>query len=188
MRLLTTIAMALAMVTLFSIGSSAEAQMAVGHSFPYPGNGQHRTSAVLLPQRLRSALNRPGRPLRPNVEVGLGLGAGLGYGAIYPYPLQNVTGLPRFEEPTYFSKFPPVYYSHHVARPYGISPFAAPPGIVPVEMGMGLPPAKVVNPYFEDLEPLIETEEVFPNSEFNEELPNQSTRRRNPYIETIVNH
>ena len=55
------------------------------------------------------------------------------------------------EQPPYFAKFPPVYYSHVVKRPYGVSPFAAPAGIVPVEYRV---PAKVEkpmtihNPYF----------------------------------------
>ena len=53
-----------------------------------------------------------------------------------------------FDEPPYFAKFPPVYYSHPVARPYGISPYAVPPGIVPVEMTIAPKPKKVVNPFF----------------------------------------
>ena len=30
----------------------------------------------------------------------------------------------------YFSLFPPVYYSYHVSRTYGYSPFAYPPGVM----------------------------------------------------------
>ena len=187
MRLLTTIAMPLAMVIIFSSGSSADAQMAAGHSFPYPGSAQQRTSAVLLPERLRSALNRPGSPLHRGFNLGLEWNAGLGYGAIYPYPLQNVTGLPRFEEPTYFSKFPPVYYSRRVARPYGVSPFAAHPGVVPVEMRSGVPHAKVVNPYFDKVEPLLKNEEDCPLNQSPEASPNQTKLKRNPYIESVVN-
>ena len=40
----------------------------------------------------------------------------------------------RFTAPPYFAQFPPVYYNGIVRRPYGISPYAAPPGIAPVEL------------------------------------------------------
>ena len=54
------------------------------------------------------------------------------------------------EEPPYFAKFPPVYYSNIVRRPYGISPYAAPPGIMPVEMMAPEVEREVVkNPYVE---------------------------------------
>ena len=54
---------------------------------------------------------------------------------------------PRIEEPPYFAKFPPVYYSGIVKRPYGVSPYAAPPGVTPVEMAMPAP-QNVKNPYY----------------------------------------
>ncbi len=57
----------------------------------------------------------------------------------------------RREQPPYFAKFPPVYYSHAVKRPYGISPYAAPAGVTPVEMIYAQPKAKpmvINNPYF----------------------------------------
>lgn len=60
-------------------------------------------------------------------------------------------GTPR-EQPPYFAQFPPVYYSHIVPRPYGISPYAAPAGIAPVEMSFSIPapmPITVRNPFFE---------------------------------------
>jgi hypothetical protein len=66
----------------------------------------------------------------------------------------------------YFSLFPPVYYSYHVPRPYGYSPFAYPPGVFTPSYGMlavagrntsaaapdssarqGRPPLKIDNPY-----------------------------------------
>ncbi len=54
------------------------------------------------------------------------------------------------EQPPYFATHPPVYYSHIVKRPYGISPYAAPAGIAPVEMSFVAPvPATIHNPYFE---------------------------------------
>ena len=55
------------------------------------------------------------------------------------------------EQPPYFAKFPPVYYSHVVKRPYGVSPFAAPAGIVPVEYRVPRPipkPMVINNPFF----------------------------------------
>lgn len=55
------------------------------------------------------------------------------------------------EQPPYFAKFPPVYYSHIVKRPYGVSPFAAPAGIAPVEMNHVAPkiePVTKLNPFY----------------------------------------
>lgn len=43
----------------------------------------------------------------------------------------------------YFALHPPVYYSHPVARPYGYSPFANPPGTRTPEVGP--PPLIVAN-------------------------------------------
>lgn len=57
---------------------------------------------------------------------------------------------PREQAP-YFAQFPPVYYSHVVKRPYGISPYAAPAGVVPAEFFVPAPVSKpmvVNNPYF----------------------------------------
>ena len=74
---------------------------------------------------------------------GFGFGGGIGFGG---FPLQ----LDR-EQPPYFAKFPPVYYSHAVKRPYGVSPYAAPAGVVPVEMSHPLPsvdPVLIENPHF----------------------------------------
>jgi hypothetical protein len=57
---------------------------------------------------------------------------------------------PRIDAPPFFALYPPVYYSQDiVARPYGVSPFAAPAGIVPTEMGV-VAPIHQVNPYFVD--------------------------------------
>ena len=67
---------------------------------------------------------------------------------------RNLFGLPiaptpRIDQPPFFALYPPVYYSQDIiARPYGVSPFAAPSGINPIEMG-GPFPTHQVNPYFE---------------------------------------
>lgn len=79
---------------------------------------------------------------------GYGFGAGFGYGAFarsYNNSFHN--------QIPYFALHPPVYYSDQiVARPYGISPFAAPPGIRPIEMDyMAVDEAKLIeNPFYED--------------------------------------
>lgn len=57
----------------------------------------------------------------------------------------------RQVRPPYFAEFPPVYYSGIVRRPYGISPFAAPAGVTPVELNYApkaIEPAMVSNPFF----------------------------------------
>ena len=55
----------------------------------------------------------------------------------------------RREKPPYFATFPPVYYSNIVKRPYGVSPYAAPSGIAPVEMlGPAPAPVSITNPFF----------------------------------------
>ena len=77
----------------------------------------------------------------------------------FPYPGAFQQGFSGFgnlgfdrEQPPYFAKFPPVYYSHAVKRPYGVSPYAAPAGVVPVELTHALPranPVVIDNPHFE---------------------------------------
>ena len=92
---------------------------------------------------------------------------------------------PREQAP-YFAKFPPVYYSHIVKRPYGISPFAAPPGIAPVEMGV---PAAVTvkNPFFEgEVAPVSNEVEVKQGEPVKDEKGNKVTWKSNPYIESVV--
>jgi hypothetical protein len=46
-----------------------------------------------------------------------------GWSYTYPYSYSNQT-VP------YFAMYPPVYYSYRVARTYGYSPFAYPPGVM----------------------------------------------------------
>jgi len=101
---------------------------------------------------------------------GYGFGAGLGFAPSFPLPgggsysnynpgflpFGTVTTSPRMEEPPYFAKFPPVYYSHIVRRPYGISPYAAPPGIAPIEMSMPTEPLTIVNPFYKPDSAVVE--------------------------------
>lgn len=68
---------------------------------------------------------------KAEAQVGLGYGGGYGFG-------MGLYGLMNTEPPPYYALFPPVYYSLPVARPYGYSPFAYPPGTMTPE------PARVV--------------------------------------------
>ncbi len=55
----------------------------------------------------------------------------------------------RPESQPFFAVNPPVYYSHIVKRPYGVSPAPAPSGILPVEMQFApAVPVTVKNPFF----------------------------------------
>jgi len=48
----------------------------------------------------------------------------------------------------YFALHPPVYYSHPVARPFGFTPFAVPPGVMPMEMKVSPQLKVMVNPHY----------------------------------------
>jgi hypothetical protein len=76
-------------------------------------------------------------------DIGYRFGVGYGYAQPY-YGFQNQN---RYIP--YFAQHPPVYYNDQiVARSYGVSPYAAPPGITPVEMTMTPQPVVIENPYF----------------------------------------
>lgn len=60
------------------------------------------------------------------------IGSGFGWGGGYGYRM-GLYGLMNTEPPPYYALFPPVYYSFPVARPYGYSPFAYPPGTMTPE-------------------------------------------------------
>ena len=106
-------------------------------------------------------------------QFGAGVGAfGCGNGFL--------RGLQREQAP-YFAKFPPVYYSHIVKRPYGISPYAAPAGIRPVEMDFAAPvPVSVKNPFIhQPVAPVVTEEKV----EKKDNLKNKATWVSNPFID-----
>ena len=89
----------------------------------------------------------------------------------------------RREQPPYFAKFPPVYYSHIVKRPYGVSPYAAPAGIAPVELGIGMPiPISVNNPFFQKGTAPVKTAK--PEADSKTEM--KTTWVANPYLEAVV--
>ena len=87
------------------------------------------------------------------------------------------------EQPPYFAKYPPVYYSGKVSRPYGISPYAAPPGVAPVEMSVPQP-VTVKNPFFDvEVAPVSNEVEETPLTDSN---GNKVTWKPNPYVETFA--
>lgn len=85
-------------------------------------------------------------------QIGYEHGYGFGLGYNFGFPTIGRCYYQREDLP-YFAKFPPVYYSHIVRRPYGVSPYAAPPGILPVEMSahrVAREPLTIVNPFYKD--------------------------------------
>ncbi len=68
--------------------------------------------------------------------------------------------------PPYFAVHPPVYYSTRHARPYGMSPFAAPPMVGPGPRYQGRPRTEPIRPVlFENTFCEGEGEEVVPSTE-----------------------
>lgn len=86
-----------------------------------------------------------GRYFRANSGIN-----GLGFYSYFP---NSYNSFHRPYNLPYFAQHPPVHYSREIVRrPYGVSPYAAPSGVVPVEMQVQLPPSnpvKIVNPYVE---------------------------------------
>ncbi|QDS93583.1 hypothetical protein FF011L_23560 [Roseimaritima multifibrata] len=71
----------------------------------------------------------------------------LGFFNPYTFPSNG-----NVRTPPYFSVHPPVYYSTRHARPYGMSPFAAPPMVMPAENYRGrqdaqFTPRSLPNPF-----------------------------------------
>lgn len=174
MRLLTTVAMTLAAIGVLSWTSTAQAQLTIGinagNTFPYPGVKQPpRASLGFHPGHFR------------------GRRAGNFGAAWWNYQLQNVNGMPRHEEPPYFAKFPPVYYNGIVRRPYGISPYAAPAGTMPVEMTVHPEPETVANPYYDatPAEAVTPSESAAPDDKAQDDS-NKVTWQLNPYREVLA--
>ncbi len=109
---------------------------------------------------------------------GLNSGYGFGLGANYSGVFSGLNngfynnGF-RNDQPPYFAQYPPVYYSHIVARPYGISPYAAPPGIVPVEMNYADSSTveRIVNPHYSSDEPTVMIERILETTPSVPEAP-----------------
>ncbi len=120
-------------------------------------------------------------------QWGAGVSQGVGGGAFRPgrFLRRRAFGpgfgpTPRFDDIPYFAKFPPVYYSGIVKRPYGISPYAAPPGILPIELTVPQPKT-IDNPFFdaEPAAPVIEEEPAQPKPD---DASQKVTWQRNPYV------
>lgn len=95
-----------------------------------------------------------------------GCGSGWGYYPFYGYNLGQQQYIP------YFALHPPVYYSQPVARPYGYSPFAYPPGTMTPELTE--PTSEVtINPYVPQKAKSAETSDKTAQAE--------PLRMRNPY-------
>ena len=77
---------------------------------------------VCLTLAVAAAASLAGSGAKAQYFGGCGFG-GYGYGYGIPYNVYGQDSIP------YFALYPPVYYSHPVARPYGFSPFAYPPGV-----------------------------------------------------------
>lgn len=89
--------------------------------------------------------------------------------------------------PPYFAEFPPVYYNGIVRRPYGISPYAAPAGVLPVELRYqpeNARPAVISNPHFSKINsrPVSIMDEK-KESPVEPELENKSVRITNPFFD-----
>jgi len=114
-------------------------------------------------------------------------GSGYGYGAGF---FANQFGHRGFitprEQPPYFAQYPPVYYNGIVSRPYGVSPFAVPAGITPVEMTVP-PPVSIKNPFFDNpVAPVSEEEQTDDAPAVMQGDGNKVTWQRNPYLDSIA--
>jgi hypothetical protein len=79
-----------------------------------------------------------------------------------------------------------VYYSQDiVARPYGVSPFAAPPGIVPVEMG-AVVPLHQSNPYFVEPVPSDSGPPPQDGTQGTSQEGQKTTWIRNPHFDPLA--
>lgn len=81
-------------------------------------------------------------------QYGQGCGGLGGYGVYDIGRLYRVLG----QNVPHFAAFPPVYYSAPVARTYGYSPFAYPPGVMTPEI-VNAAPQEIMNPHMEEIEP-----------------------------------
>jgi len=96
-----------------------------------------------------------------------------------------IGGGSRFQAPPYFATFPPVYYNGIVRRPYGISPFAAPPGIEPVELRAipaEIKPVTIRNPHMKSSTPMMKAKKGA-----LKETIDKATWVKNPHFDVIDN-
>lgn len=88
--------------------------------------------------------------------------------------------------PPYFAEFPPVHYSGIVRRPYGISPYAAPAGVEPVEMryqSQAVEPTVISNPHFSKMGSRpVSVMDQEQDSQVEADLENKSVRTANSFF------
>jgi len=101
---------------------------------------------------------------------GCGLGNSGGWGVgFYDY------GWGAYQRPPYYALYPPVYYSFPVARPYGYSPFAYPPGVMTPEV----PQSQI------EVSPIIYNPFVRPKGE-PKPSPDKAASRSKTYLNPYV--
>ncbi len=86
----------------------------------------------------------------------------------------------------YYALYPPVYYSYPVARTYGYSPFAYPPGTMTPQSAPRLEAATYINPY---VKPRVQPAAKQPSEDRSVDARQQGTPVRvartyiNPYVQ-----
>jgi len=114
-----------------------------------------------------------------NASGGFTRGGGLGFSSFFGGLRGN-----RVAAPPYFAQFPPVYYNGIVRRPYGISPFAAPAGVEPVELRYQNQPHRepslVQNPFFN--QPSSKPVSVLDEKEAKAESTENKSTMVNPFF------
>lgn len=116
------------------------------------------------------------RGIRGRRGIGINYG-GFGYGGFGFGTGGRVEGQP------FFAVNPPVYYSGIVRRPYGISPFPAPAGILPAEMQVPqAQPITISNPFFNEAMPASETLKAAKEGVKNKTTKTGPMTIRNQYI------
>ena len=112
---------------------------------------------------------------------------GFGFGVGLNQSFNGGFGANRFRSPPYFAQFPPVYYNGIVRRPYGISPFAAPAGIPPVELGIVVEkaqPRTIHNPFVNQGHNVAAPQKkpIHMNKAEVKEMKNHTTWIKNPFF------
>lgn len=133
--------------------------------------------ALLMPNEVRA-----GSPF-PGSAFGHGYYGGVGNFA-NPYSFPSSTSV---STPPYFAVHPPVYYSARHARPYGMSPFAAPPMVAPSSTYHGrlesefVRPVMIENPYCEVPGGCAEEVVPVPAESVQARAPTRGPVRENPF-------
>ena len=112
----------------------------------------------------------------------------LPYGFYQPY---GATYGNSIRTPPYFATNPPVYYGARHARPYGLSPFASPPMVMPGERYRSRLRSQFLQPRVPTPAPLCnpcvsKSKAVPPKAKVSEaKLAKVGEVRRNPFVEQL---